>query len=787
MAQTYSPEAAPRVTSQAGTASYGRGLAAALFVAAISLAAIYQQWPPRVVEASAPPDFFSAARALEQLKKISQAPHPIGSAEHALVRERILQELNAQGLQPEVQTATVVSARRGNALRAATVNNVVARLKGNGGGKAVLVASHYDSVTNSPGAADDGSAVAVMLETLRALKAGPALKNDVIFLFTDGEETGLLGARAFAEQNQAAKDVGVALNFEARGSGGPVVMFETSGGNAWLIDALADAASHPRASSLAYEVYKLLPNDTDLTVFKEAGMPGMNFAFIEGAPRYHTHADDLENIDARSVQHQGSYALPLVRHFGNLEMPAASGGDAVYTDVLGLAILHYPASWVLPLTLLVALLFAAATMVGLKRRRLTLGGMARGVAVFALGVVCSAAVAWLTWWLMSFAQLRMGRELADDFYQGRFYLAAFAALSVAVVCALYLLLGRRAGGEDLAWGAEFCCLLALVAASVMLPGGSYLFAWPLMFCVLALLFAVALRGVREGGAALTLVVGVCLCPAVVLLVPMVYQTFDAVGLGLAWAVAALAGLLLGLLVSHFAMLGVRGHKSFPVAAGVAGVALLALAALAFSFDRRHPKSDNVFYMMNADTGRAVWASADAAPDEWTAQFLTQSPERGSITEYTPLYSGSFMKKQAEPAALGAPTAELLEGGGPGGARTLRLRIVPARPGASVSALVEGTAGVTAAEVNGKRVANTVTGAPGGSAPPWSIQYWAAPAEGFELKLEVKTAGPVKLALVERTDGLPQLQGAPARPRPEYLMPSPTQASDASFIGKTFSF
>ena len=50
--------------------------------------------------------------------------------------------------------------------------------------------AHYDSVPFGPGAADDGAGVVTLLETARALKAGPPLKNDVIFLFTDGEEAG---------------------------------------------------------------------------------------------------------------------------------------------------------------------------------------------------------------------------------------------------------------------------------------------------------------------------------------------------------------------------------------------------------------------------------------------------------------------------------------------------------------------------------------------------------------------------------------------------------------------
>lgn len=516
---------------------------------------------------------------------------------------------------------------------------------------------------NSPGAANDGSSVAAMLETARALKSGAPLKNDVLFLFTDAEEIGLLGAKAFGDEYPSAKAVGVVLNLEARGSGGPALMFETSRGNRWLIETLAEAAPYPRANSLAYEIYRLLPNDTDLTVFKEAGLPGMNFAFLDGFPRYHTRADNLENFDERSLQHQGSYALPLVRHFGNLNFPAQAGGDAVYSDVLGLILIRYSAAWALPLTALLALLFAGVTALGLRRGLVTFAGMWRGCLAFALSVVCSSAVVGVVWWLLSGAQVRFGRGLEDDSYQSKLYLAAFCALCVAVVMTTYLWFQKGAGGRGLAWGAQFCCLLGLAAVSIFLPGGSYLLAWPLLFCVLALACDFATRGARRAPFVLPAVVAVCAFPAVVFFVPMIYQSFVAVGLGMAWAVAALAAILLALLVSHFTLLTALRGRRLPALAAVAAALLLATAALGFRSDRRHPKTDNVFYMLNSDTGKAVWASADGAPDEWTAQFLTDSPETGSITEYTPLYSGNFLKSQAQAATLGPPRVELLGEGG----------------------------------------------------------------------------------------------------------------------------
>ena len=239
-------------------------------------------YSPEKASADAPPTQFDSSRAMRHISEIAQRPHPLGSPEEASVRETIIKALTALGLSAEVQETTVVSQEDGSPYSAAIVKNIVARMKGADGNKAVMLSAHYDSVAMGPGANDDASGVATLLETMRALKAGSPLKNDVIVLLTDGEEIDLLGARAFVHEHPWAKDVGLVLNFEARGTNGPEIMFETSANNGWLIDEFVKAAPHPVANSLSYDIYKILPNDTDMTIFKGAGIPGLNFAHIGG-------------------------------------------------------------------------------------------------------------------------------------------------------------------------------------------------------------------------------------------------------------------------------------------------------------------------------------------------------------------------------------------------------------------------------------------------------------------------------------------------------------------------
>ena len=262
---------------------------------------------PDPVPASAPPTEFSSGRALEHVRAIAREPHPMGSPENAAVRDYLVEELSALGVEPEVQKTTAAHYVFVNGFaEAGTPENVLARLEGtNDGGKAFVLMAHYDSVPTAPGASDDGAGVATMLETVRALKAGPPLKNDVIFLFTDGEERGLLGARAFVDSHPWAEDVGVVLNLEARGNTGPAIMVRTNDETGWLVREFAKAAPYPFATSDTAAFYEFSGSGSDLSVFLDAGLAGMDVAHTEGHAHYHTPLDNPEELDEQEPAAHG--------------------------------------------------------------------------------------------------------------------------------------------------------------------------------------------------------------------------------------------------------------------------------------------------------------------------------------------------------------------------------------------------------------------------------------------------------------------------------------------------
>lgn len=762
-------------------------LAGLCFILLLSFLAVQRLNPPAAADANAPLTEFSAARAMVHVTSISASPRPIGSSAHAATRDYIIGQLEQAGLHPEVQKTTAVNTRWGSPFRAAAVENIVARLQGTSNAKAVLLAGHYDSVPNSFGASDDGAAVAALLESLRALRAGDSLKNDVIFLFTDGEEVGLLGAKAFVEEHPWAKDVGVVLNFEARGNSGPSIMFETSDGNAWVVEQFARATRHPVANSLSYDIYKFLPNDTDFTVFKNGGLSGLNFAYIQGLTHYHSSLDNAENVDPRSLQHHGQQALALARHFGNLNFDGAGGGNLVYFDFLGWALVRYSTPAALALVVLTALLTLGLTATGIRKGVLTFYGIVAGFLGLLVSMIVAAVFVWLLKLVADAILSRLGAPPVGVGDNEHLYVAAFIALAVSSTVAVYAVLRKRVAVENLAAGARLWFLLLMVLSILFLPGGSYLLTWPLLFSLLALGYQLFMpEGARTRGK-LFVVLFLCATPPIVLFAPMIFQVFVALGAGPGWLVAALLTvLLLGLLVEHLSLVVAATKWLLPLGGALAAACLILVALYGVKHDRNHPRTDNVVYILNADTRRAVWTSDDNGTDEWTAQFFQGDASKGTLGDFLPQAGdGQFLQRQAPLASLAAPEVELLGDGVDGGERITHLHVTSPRHAELISVYAD--AEVSGGEVGGKRVGGGASDARLAPAGNWALNYWAPPAEGIELTLRTKPSEPLKIRVVDQSYGLPEGPGMTVSGRPPDIIPKPFSGSDATLISRSFSF
>jgi hypothetical protein len=501
---------------------------------------------------------FSLENAMTHVRAIAVQPHPSGSGANAQVRAYLLEQLERLGLRPHVQPATVQD-RYGNSI---TVQNVLARLPassardGEPPSPAILLVAHYDSVSRGPGAGDDTAAVAALLETMRALRATPGLKRDVQLLITDGEEMGLLGAQGFCAQANV-KDFALVLNFDARGTTGASIMYETGPGNLHLIRHFAAAAPFPIANSLAYDVSRLLPNSSDFRILRRAGLKGLNFAFIGNYYYYHTKNDTVENLNPASVYHDGTHAVSLARHFAGMDaaelaaITAADQGDAIYFNLTPSVLVCYSTSWVWPLTAMLLLVTLAMLVIGFRRGRMTARGLAGAFARLALALVITPAAVYGLMLVLHDAQTPGG-------FIGR--LLTVVLLSVVITVMVMLELRRRTSGADLAAAGVIFITLLAIPVNLYVPGGSFLFTWPPLSLALGVLAATLLP---PGRWLMALVGIVAFAPAVILFAPLVVQLFTALTLQLAWACSVGVTLTTWLILSAMAVSETKRLQAFP--------------------------------------------------------------------------------------------------------------------------------------------------------------------------------------------------------------------------------
>ena len=309
---------------------------------------------------NAPAEVFSGERAFNLLEILTkeQVPHPVDSIANNLVEQRINALLNEIGLTSEIQETQVCDDYLHGLARCTKVRNIIVKIPGSEqNNNGILLSAHYDSVPAGPGGSDAGAAVVTLLEVARLLTLTPPPKNTIILLFNEGEEFGLFGAKAFMAEHPYAKELSLALNVEARGTSGKSVMFETGENSGWLVNLYAQTTPSPVSSSLFYEIYKALPNNTDLTIFKDYGLQGLNFAHAERLPHYHTPLDNLANLDKGSLQHHGDNVWGVLQGIKDQSIEDVEFGNLVFSDILHLFMISWSEPQSLWLSLLALLLW----------------------------------------------------------------------------------------------------------------------------------------------------------------------------------------------------------------------------------------------------------------------------------------------------------------------------------------------------------------------------------------------------------------------------------------------
>lgn len=719
-----------------------RILAFPLVLIASILLALVAAVPPAPPPTEAP-GRFSFVRASKTLAEITRAPHVTGSAEHDRVRAYLITQFQAMGLTVSEQDSYGVrqSAHFGNQITASPVRNIIAVLPGRDPAKpAVALMAHYDSVPYAFGAGDDGAGTAALIETARQLSAGPKPARDVVFLITDAEELGLLGAQAFFSEHPLAKHIGAVVNSEARGSRGRATMFQTSRGNSALVALWARTAIAPSGSSLTNAIYKILPNDTDLSVTLDAGKIGINAAFGDGQFDYHAPSDSAANLDPGTLQNLGDFALTTTTALAMADALPERSGDSAYFDLFGRWIVHYPLGlgWLLigiaalglgllrPAKLGTTWPRSFAAMLGIVALTLVAGALSQGVAKLLYGEDTMA----------------MREQLAETGSAFWVYLA---------LCVGLVMLFRPGAASRM--GAMLLMLVLALVTQIMFRGANWLFVWPL-------LVAVGLAWLNQrGGIAVQAALGGI---AFALVFGIVSLGYVMVGT-MTPAIVALAVPFLILLLGPVMEGWREGRRGL-----LAGVALLALAGggtlwlgLTDGFSQRQPRPGDTFFLADADSGKAWWATT-STPQELPGH-------KGSRIVVPAFSRAQVWGVKAQPAPAPRPNFAVSASNGRSSLS------ISAELGRLLYISVQPSAPVTDAKLNGKPVTLDPKG--------WtSIAYRAQVPAKLMLDFTAPAGATLAVRYLYAADGMPAPAPIPSGPPTNW-----TQLSGSSAVMGTARF
>jgi hypothetical protein len=739
----------------------------ALVATAFWFAGAYLDGMPRPKGLDAPLTEFSEARARETLGRLlgPEVPHPVSSAANTAVRERVQKEFAALGIKTTVYAATGCTGRaRFGFFACGTVKDVLAEVVP-GTGKAIILLAHYDSVPAGPGASDDQSGVATILESVRALKAR-GLKSDhpIVAVITDGEEAGLLGASAFNANPALRARVGVVVNVEARGNSGPSLLFQTSPGDSKLIDLYDRAVPSYATSSLFAVIYKALPNDTDLTVFLNAGLTGFNFAFSGNVAHYHTPLDTRAHLDPSTLQMHGDNLLGTVAALEHTDFASLQGSDAIYLTLLGKFIPRLPVAWALPLAVLAFLLVVATAflshgeVVGIGRRLLA-------IAVPLIVLVGAGLFGWL---LHIVASLVSGQPDPSFAYPVYLRIALGLGVFAATVLAAHVVNTRLAALAVWGWMAT----LAVVTAAV-LPGLSPYFLFPCLIAAPLLLIQSRMSGAWTGATGQAALFVAALLP---LLIWMALAAAGEMVQGLAlhplFTIPAAFGAM-----TLIPLAGTLSRTACLRLSGVAAVAALLVAVLAGlqpAYSPLKPQRLNVNYVDDHVANRGIWAVDTGAP---LPQAIRGAAHFGDKPEMA--YPSAFQPSYVAPAGatrFTAPTAtassELF-----GAGRTITLKLHASDAANRVVVLVPKDAGLAGAEIDGH---SFIVDADNLNPRGTLIACVTDDCRDKTIKLTFATRhGPIDLLIAEQHYGLPPDGGRIAATRPAAATAS--QSGDTTIV------
>lgn len=783
------------------------GIFILLLLVLISLLGVNMINPPDPLSSKASPNVFSAKRALHYLDTIALKAHPVGSRYHERVRDYICREVSKLGYEPRIQTEELFAPEFNEAIK---VHNVIVHIRGSESNQAILIAGHYDSREYSFGASDDGSALITMLECMRAVSNLDTLQNDLVFLFSDAEEIELYGARAFMEKDTLAKKVKLALNFEASGTSGPSLMFETSEGNYHLIKNFANNAIDPVGNSMSYEIYRLMPNDTDFSIFKHYGVQGLNFAYLDGRYNYHTFGDNIQNTSFASIQHHGDHCLSMIKCFGNHDIGKTSDHNAVYFNTIGKRMSFYSYSWVWPFTIILSLFYLLLLFAGRKRKLIRWTGWIKGFIAF---IMVLTLVGYLIYSINTYILNAFGEnDFRLLYYNYKLLLVAYLAFAFAVIGLFYQILQKGVGffqaialwvvlilflipgdlfsingigltllyslilfflfrrstnSMELAMGSYLAWLLLLIGISFFIPGASFLFLWPLFFLLIGQTYLIyglkQTRAERLGEAFILLILAV---PAVSWMMMVVYLLLISLGVKLIWSALLLFTILLSGLVPLLQYIHAYKSKRIHIGMLIIAIGLWIHIQYFTSYNQLHKKENSVVYADNGINDMRFLTTSDFELDEWTRQFFPNATDSVDMSDFHIGRRKQIANTSIDLPPLPLPQAHLVNDSLAGEDRYLRLHMTSIRDAELLDVFFRTKSGERVMVKVGK---NDYAYLNAPNRPDDRLRYYNPADRGVLIDVKMKKGEPLEVYLSDTKHSLPAYIFHHYKDRPKDMM------------------
>ncbi|WP_172439842.1 M28 family peptidase [Pseudoalteromonas piscicida] len=788
---------------------------------------------------------YSTQNVRKHLEVIAKEPHPTGSKNIKIVRDYLVSELQKLGADASVQQADIQKLAFGNQYFA-QVENVIGVFRGSEPlGKALVLMAHYDSFSHSHGANDNGLAVATILETMRIVMEQGGVKNDVIVLLTDAEEQGGLGISAFMERHPLAKTIGLTVNFEARGSNGPLRMFETSSNNDAIVAAFADASPFPLADSFYYSLYQIMGNYSDMSVSLEHGVPGLNLAYSDGFYHYHVMSDSAENVGEDSLLHAATYALSLTEYFGNTALPLEAEGDRVFFNATPSWFVDYP-QWVGLLLLLVTATLFVSYMYSLKKHEeLKVWGMAWSAIIVLLQLVLILMLAnglntllggglnayfageesffqllsesreiFLGLALICLAfQLVFIRLLVNgvSFPKVAIFIGIIIALSafestllpsmvllVLAILAMFLYLKVFGKSRKVPYGVNelfagylgFWFVLSVVF-TLLIPMMAHIFVWPLLISLLCLNIGRLLtHKLNSDMQSIAIFAGAAL--AIYWWSSYALLVFTAVGHlvpGIAMLfVVLVTGLLVPLINTAMDRL-----KSLPaMVSGVSGIVLLVVVLNGHQFNETVKKPNELFYFVDTVANTTEWASLDVELDRWTETVFgkeqQQKVEQSSNAQriYPIVDKGMFAvaapNAAIEPVTMHEFSTQLTDD-----TQVISFTLKPKSQLEKLNIFIKSPEQLKSVKFNGESLDNINQAAAqiASLTQSWSHwQYFGLPETGAKFEFQIPADGALQVRFVEVHRGIPESVSKQLSPRPASMMARSYSLASDSFSDMT---